>query len=77
MIQGEPGTKVTLTVLHEGSREAVDIDHHPGRSSRCTASWATRRKPDDPKEWDFCIDKEHKIGYVRLTSFSETTRPRS
>ena len=26
MIQGEPGTKVTLTVLHEGAKEPVDIE---------------------------------------------------
>jgi len=32
-----------------------------------------RRKADNPKEWEFLIDQENKIGYIRLTGFSETS----
>ena len=35
-----------------------------------------RRKADNPKEWDFFIDQENKIGYIRLTAFSENAAPR-
>jgi carboxyl-terminal processing protease len=30
------------------------------------------RKTDDPKEWDFFVDKQNKIAYVRLATFSKT-----
>ena len=30
-----------------------------------------RRKPDD--QWDFMIDKDKKIGYIRVTSFNQNT----
>src|SRR5581483_12469474 len=31
-----------------------------------------RRKADDPASWDYLIDHDNKIGYIRLTAFSET-----
>src|SRR5205823_5775169 len=31
------------------------------------------RKKDNPKEWDFFIDHENRIGYVRLVNFSKNT----
>ena len=31
------------------------------------------RKPGHPEEWDYFIDKESKIAYVRLVNFSETS----
>jgi carboxyl-terminal processing protease len=71
MIQGNPGEKVTLTVVHEGSKEPVDIEivraeiHVP-------VVMGERRQADNPKEWDFFIDRQNKIGYIRLTGFSET-----
>jgi carboxyl-terminal processing protease len=70
MIQGDPGQKITLTVLHEGSKEPVDIDIVRAEIA-VQAVMGDRRKADDPKEWEFFIDKENKIGYVRLTGFSE------
>jgi carboxyl-terminal processing protease len=71
-IKGEKGQKVTLTVLHEGEHEPVDIDivrsviHVP-----CVLG--DQRKTDGPKkDWDYLYDKEAKIGYVRLTGFTKT-----
>jgi carboxyl-terminal processing protease len=72
MIQGEPGSKVTLTVLHEGAKEPVDVEIVRAEID-VQVVMGDRRKPDNPKEWDFFIDKENKIGYVRLTGFSETS----
>jgi carboxyl-terminal processing protease len=71
MIQGEPGQKVTLTVLHEGGKEPVDIAIT--RAIIVVPSvLGDRRKADDPKAWDFMLDKESKISYIRLINFSKT-----
>jgi carboxyl-terminal processing protease len=71
MIQGEPGQKVTLTVLHEGAKEPVDIEIVRAKIE-IRAVLGDTRKPDDPKEWDYIIDKDKKIAYIRLVSFSKT-----
>jgi carboxyl-terminal processing protease len=71
MIQGDPGQKVTLTVLHEGSKDPKDIAIT--RAIIMVPSvLGDRRKADDPKAWDFLLDKDSKIGYIRLTNFSKT-----
>ena len=72
MIQGDPGQKVTLTVLHEGSKEPVDIEIVRAEIS-VQAVMGDRRKADNPKEWEYFIDQENKIGYIRLTGFTETS----
>jgi carboxyl-terminal processing protease len=69
-VKGKPGTQVTLTVVHPGStdknkvtitREIIHVDTVLG----------DRRKNDD--RWDFMLDPQKKIGYVRLTAFSRET----
>jgi carboxyl-terminal processing protease len=71
LIQGEPGQKVTLTVLHEGSKEPVDIEIVRAEIE-VHAVQGDLRKSDNPKEWDFFVDKENKIAYIRLTTFNKT-----
>lgn len=71
LIQGDPGQKITLTVLHEGSKEPVDVEIVRAEI-QVQSVLGDRRKPDDEKEWDFFIDPTHKIAYIRLVSFSET-----
>jgi carboxyl-terminal processing protease len=72
LIQGDPGQKILLTVLHEGSKEPVDIElvraeiHVP-------SVLGDLRKSEDPREWDFFLDKTNRIAYVRLVGFSENT----
>jgi carboxyl-terminal processing protease len=71
LIQGEPGSKVVLTVLHEGSKEPTDIEIV--RAIILVPSvLGDQRLPNDPKQWDLMLDKESKIGYIRLTNFSKT-----
>ena len=69
-LMGRPGTEVRLSVLHEGSE-----DPEPISITRAIIEVPTvlgdRRKPDD--EWDFMLDKDKKIGYVRITTFSQNT----
>jgi carboxyl-terminal processing protease len=71
IIQGDPGQKVTLTVIHEGTKEPVDIDITRA-VIEVPAVLGDVRKPGNPREWDYMLDKDSKIGYIRLTAFSET-----
>jgi carboxyl-terminal processing protease len=70
VLTGRPGTDVKLSVIHEGSedpetititRAIIDIPSVLG----------DRRKSDD--RWELMIDKEKKIGYVRVAGFNEHT----
>ena len=72
LITGEPGTKVVLTVLHEGSKTPIDLEITRAMIE-VPSVLGDVRKPDHPKEWEFYIDKQNQIGYVRLTAFTETT----
>ncbi len=72
LIQGEPGHKVTLTVFHEGTKEPVDLEMRRA-IIEVQSVLSDARKPGHPEEWDYFIDKESKIAYVRLVNFSETS----
>src|SRR5947209_4482708 len=70
VLTGRPGTSVKLKVLHEDeekeetltmTRAIIDVP----------SVLADVRKPSD--QWDFMLDKEKKIGYVRVSSFIQTT----
>jgi len=71
LIQGDPGQKITLTVLHEGQRESRDVDIVRDEI-HVQSVLGDKRQEKNLKEWEFLYDKETKIGYIRLTSFSET-----
>jgi carboxyl-terminal processing protease len=69
-LKGDAGTSVTLTVVHPGKtkpitltvkREVIHIDTVLG----------DRRKADE--SWDFMLDSEKRIGYIRITTFSRDT----
>lgn len=71
-IQGEPGQEIALTVLHEGSKEQVEIKMK--RAEIVVQSiLGDLRKADDAQQWDFFVDKAAKIAYIRVASFSEHT----
>jgi carboxyl-terminal processing protease len=69
-LMGRPGTEVKLSVLHEGSE-----DPEPISITRAIIEVPTvlgdRRKGND--EWDFILDKDKKIAYIRITTFSQNT----
>jgi carboxyl-terminal processing protease len=72
MIQGDAGQKITLTVRHEGSIEPVDVSME--RAEIHVASvLGDQRRTDDRSKWDYFIDRENKIGYLRITNFGEDT----
>ncbi len=69
MIQGAPGSKVTLTVIREGMKEPTDFALTRA-VIKVSSVRADQRKPGN-KEWDYLIDKKNRIGYVRLITFSK------
>jgi carboxyl-terminal processing protease len=73
MIQGEPGSKVGITVLHEGEKKPVDVELT--RAEIHVDSVLGDQRANNLKDWDFWADPITKIAYVRVTAFSETTVP--
>lgn len=69
-LKGEPGTKVKLTVVHVHTRkrETLTIER---KIIEVETVLGDKRGDDD--RWDFMLDPEKKIGYIRLTSFSRDT----
>ncbi len=72
-LKGAEGTQVTLTVVHPGrpGRETVTLTRE---IIHVETVLGDRRKEDD--SWDFILDEEQGIGYVRLTAFSRDTASR-
>ncbi|HEY5315452.1 MAG TPA: S41 family peptidase [Pirellulales bacterium] len=69
-LKGEAGTKVTLTVVHRygGKRETVTLEREIIQLDTVRGE---RRNDDD--SWDFMLDHERKIGYIRISAFSRET----
>lgn len=72
LIQGDPGEKVTLTVLHEGDPKPVEITLTRAEIEVPTVL-GNHRKTENPSEWDYVVDRDNKIAHVRLLEFHETT----
>ena len=73
-IMGEPGTDVVLRVKREGQTEQKD--YTVTRANIKVASVkGVRRDMTDPAnpKWDFMLDRDNKIGYIRITGFQEDT----
>jgi carboxyl-terminal processing protease len=70
VLTGRPGTDVKLTVLHEGSEDPETVTLTRAIIN-IPSVIGDRRKPND--QWDLLIDKEKKIGYIRVTGFNEHT----
>ncbi len=70
-IQGDPDTPVTLSILHEGAKKPVD--YKIIRAEIKIESVMGDRYNIDLKKWDFWVDPESKIAYIRVTAFTETT----
>jgi carboxyl-terminal processing protease len=71
-LTGEPGTAVTITVVHEGESTSVDITMTRAQIVVPTVAGVQRLKDG---HWDFMTDKNAHIGYVRLISFTKDTLP--
>jgi C-terminal peptidase prc len=69
-IQGIEGTKVKLIVEREGSEKPLQFELIRGRIEVETVLGIKRTAEDS---WDYVIDPENKICYVRITEFSRNT----
>ena len=70
MITGEKGTKVTLRVKRAGRGSPFDVELVRDEIRiRTVKGW--RPRPDGT--YDYLIDPENRIAYVRLTQFTEQT----
>jgi carboxyl-terminal processing protease len=66
-VKGAIGTPVTLTVLHEGAKDPVDLTMNREEVIVPTIKGFSR-KPDNT--WDYFVSDDSKIAYVRLTQFT-------
>ncbi len=69
-LKGEPGTKVKLSVISEGKSEKRTVEVARERIQVETVL-GDHRNADDA--WNFVLDEENRIGYIRLTAFSRDT----
>ncbi|WP_152051964.1 S41 family peptidase [Tautonia marina] len=70
MLQGRPGTSVKLTVLHPGSEKSETLEVTREVIASESVLGVDRRADDS---WEYFIDPEAKIGYIRVSSFYQTT----
>ncbi|HEY4329850.1 MAG TPA: S41 family peptidase [Phycisphaerae bacterium] len=69
-VSGEPGSILKMTVIHEGDKNPIDL----AINRQVIQVHSVRGVKHDPAgNWDFLIDPEHRIGYVRITNFMENT----
>jgi len=71
MIQGEPGSKVKLSIGREGQKEPLDFEITRTIIKVPTVLGDVRTTEN--KDWEYFIDKRHRIAYVRLTHFGKTS----
>lgn len=70
LLKGRPGTRVSFTVFHPatGRTEKITVVREVVRIETVLGD---TRKPNG--EWDFMIDHQQKIGYIRMTAFGRET----
>lgn len=69
-LKGEAGTSVTITILRPQThkRQTVTI-----RREMIHLETVKGDRRDDRDRWDFMLDKQKRIGYVRVTAFGRDT----
>ncbi len=71
-ITGEEGTMVRLTVEREGAEAPLGFDIRRAEIPVYSVKgWQRLGARED--EWDWFVDSENRIGYLRLTQFTENT----
>lgn len=70
LMRGEPGSRLVVTVLHEGDTEPIDMDLE--RAIIPIASVLGDIRNADGT-WQFRLESDPDIGYIRLASFGEKT----
>jgi carboxyl-terminal processing protease len=74
VITGPIGTTVTLTIRRNVDGVDQEIDFHLKRSEIVIQSVkGFQRDPENPQRWDFMLDAEMGIGYIRVGQFADNT----
>jgi carboxyl-terminal processing protease len=68
IITGKPGTPITLVIDRNGKEINFDI-----KRNWVSVETVLGVKRDPSADWEFTIDAKNKIGYVRLTQFTQST----
>lgn len=69
-MRGKPGTDLQLTVLHPGDDEPVVLDITRAKIQTESVLGDFRNRSG---EWQFKLEENPRIGYIRVTSFGEHT----
>jgi carboxyl-terminal processing protease len=69
-LTGKPGSKVTITVRHELKNEQVTLSLTRDNIKIVSVKGWQRKNGAD---WDYMIDPEQKIGYIRVSKFMPDT----
>lgn len=72
LIQGEPGTTLTMTVVHEGGKQGDTYTLTRAMIEVPSVTGLTR-KADNVREWDWYADAASGIAYIRIVQFTEHT----
>ena len=70
LMRGKPGSSVRLAVQHSGQDEIIEMDIKRAIIEIESVMGDTRR-PDG--SWNFVLEENPRIGYIRLTTFGERT----
>lgn len=70
ILRGKEGEEVTIGVLHQGKSQIERLTMARAKISMPTALGDSHKSDGS---WNFMLDPEKKIGYVRLTAFSRNT----
>src|SRR5579872_7289746 len=72
VLKGKEGEEVTIGVVHAGkSPTEIEVLKMPRAKIQVATVQGDSYKPDGT--WNFMVDPEKKIGYIRLTAFSRNT----
>ncbi|MCR9216367.1 MAG: S41 family peptidase [bacterium] len=71
-ITGPNGTPVTLSIEREGNEELIEVTLRRATIPIYASKGWDRSGPRET-DWDYYIDPDAGIGYIRLTQFNETT----
>src|SRR5262249_34926745 len=69
-ILGEAGTQVKIVIEREGVEKPMEFNITRGRVELETVLGYKRKSNDD---WDFVIDPDNRICYIRLTQFARNS----
>ncbi|MEI8195684.1 MAG: S41 family peptidase [Phycisphaerae bacterium] len=68
-LSGAPGTELKLTVIHEGEKTPVELTI----KRAVITMHSVKGYKLGGENWDYLLDPEHRVAYVRITNFMETT----